>query len=182
MKRIAFLLVIVMGCFSACKCPEKQNEDANNTVFKPITSKSMDISMFPEPKENEVQHLIELPPLENEENYKVEIFITKEMEVDRCNNHWLAGLLNRKPLHSWGYEYYVFETKGGALTTLMLCPDETLVKKEIYSKSEMLRYNSRSPIVIYTPKDYNAKYKIWNVSADEYKAIPLKRMLEKANK
>ncbi len=180
MKRIAFLLVIAIGCFSACESPKQQNDDTNNTVFKPITSKSVDISMFPEPKENEVQHLIELPPLENEENYNVEIFITKEMEVDRCNEHSLAGLLERNPLDSWGYEYYVFETDGSTLTTLMLCPDETLVKKDVYSKSEMLRYNSRLPIVIYTPKDYNAKYKIWNTSVDEYKAIPLKRMFDKS--
>lgn len=149
MKKILFLFTIIMiGCSSSENMNKKK-------------SKTMDISMYPKAKDNEEQRCITLKPLKDEENYKVEIFITKEMEVD-CNYHSLQGEILVKDLQGWGYNYYVFKTEGHILSTQMLCPEESKTKKDIASPSKLLRYNSKLPIIVYMPKGYKLQYKIWS--------------------
>ncbi len=168
MKQIILLLVIVVlyGC-SSTKKTEHVNKNKANSSLK---SESMNISMFPRTKENQFRHLIELSVLQNEKEHKVEIFVVKEIKVD-CNTHWLQGELKEKNVEGWGYNYYVFETNGEVLSTLMACPDDTLTKKEVLSQSKLLPYNSKLPIVVYTPNGYKVKYKIWSLSSEEYTAV-----------
>lgn len=142
----------------------------------------MDTSMFPKAQENQVQHIIELPSLKNEKGYKVEVFLAKEMEVD-CNFHSLQGVLLEKDLAGWGYNYYVFQTNGQVMSTMMACPDNVLTKKDVCSESKLLSYNSKLPIIIYTPKGYKAKYRIWNASPDVHPATQVtKDALNKTQK
>ncbi len=124
-------------------------------------SQTMDISMFPKAKNNEVQRYISLKPLNNEENYKVELFITKEMEVD-CNQHSLQCNIEVKDLQGWGYDYYIFKSDGKTMSTMMMCPETSKTKKDIPSDSKLIRYNSKLPIVVYLPEGYKLKYKIWS--------------------
>ncbi len=168
MKRILFLLSIfvIYGCGSS-------KSDRNNKRFVPVKIKSMDISMFPKAKADQIQHVIELPTLKDEKDNKVEIFIAKEMKVD-CNHHHLQGALLEKELKGWGYNYYIFNTNGEVMSTMMGCPDNKLTLKDINSDSKLLNYNSKLPIVIYTPKGYKAKYKIWSVASEEILATPSK--------
>ncbi len=171
MKRLTFLLLVMMSLFNGCDCP--QQNKSNNTAFAPINSITKDISMYPKVLKDENQHIIELPNLDNESNYKVEIFVAKEMEVD-CNDHFLAGALEEKDVKGWGYNYYTFKTDGSVISTMMACPDNTLTKKDVYSKGQLVAYNSKLPIVIYTPEGYNVKYKIWNVLSEEFTAVETK--------
>ncbi len=153
MKKIAYLFAMTI-ILSSCMSTKK------STTYK---TKSMDISMFPKAKENQVRHVIELSPLKNEKEYKVEIFITKIVEVDNCNYHLLQGNFVGKSLTGWGYDYYEFHTNGMVSSTLMACPDSKLTKKKVASEAQFLDYNSKMPIVIYTPKGYEVQRKIWTV-------------------
>lgn len=168
MKQMFFLLLIIV-LYSCGSHKKSEYVNKQNMENKSLKSSSMDISMFPKAKENQLRHLIEMPTLQNEQEHKVEVFVTKEMKVD-CNTHWLQGELKEKNVEGWGYNFYVFETNGEVLSTLMACPDSTLTKKDILSQSKMLPYNSKLPIVVYTPKGYKVKYKIWSVSSDEHTA------------
>ncbi len=164
MKQVLFFIVIAM--ISSCATMQTK-ENLSKTNYK--RTEPMDISMYPKADANQVRHIIELAPLKNEETAKVEIYLCKEMEVD-CNIHRLEGSLAEKELSGWGYNYYVFETKGKIISTLMNCPDGKLTKKDVVSESKLLRYNSKLPIVVYSPKGYKAKYKIWLASPKVFMA------------
>ena len=123
-----------------------------------------DIKMFPKAEKEQNQKVIRLEPKENEEDYMVEIMVGKKTMTDGCNNYFLMGKLEDKNLDGWGYNYYEFETKGVIASTLMGCINAQGVEKVVYAQSEKVRYNSRLPIVIYTPKGYEVNYRIWSAS------------------
>ncbi len=53
--------------------------------------------MFPSPKKGEVHYVIEVPKQSNEFDYRIEIFIGKEM-LTACNLRGLNGKVKKKPL------------------------------------------------------------------------------------
>ncbi len=177
MKKISLMLLIVTIALFSCKSASQKEEKTVSEETAQQTAKqttqqtvqqtdTIDVSMFPVAQESDQQHIIELPFSENEDANKVEIFVTKTMEVD-CNDHWLAGQLETKELSGWGYNYYQFNTDGEVMSTMMACPDENLTEKDIAAESLLLRYNSKVPIVVYTPKGYKVKYKIWSTTSKE---------------
>ena len=122
---------------------------------------------WPEASAGMVRQVIQLPEQKNEHDFKVELVIGQTREVD-CNRHSLGGNLETKTLQGWGYDYYVFTPANGMASTMMACPDNKKTSQFIpatLGENGMLRYNSRLPIVIYTPKDIDVKYRIWQ--ADE---------------
>lgn len=170
--RKLLLFLISIAVISSCSTNQqksKEQKSEEQTAENVKKAKPVDISMYPKAEENQLRHIIELAPLEDEANSKVEIYVAKEMEVD-CNTHSLSGNLDEKELTGWGYNYYVFETNGQIISSLMACPDNTLTKKDVLSQSKLLRYNSKVPIVIYSPKSYEVKYKIWSASKQEHTA------------
>ncbi|RLZ11700.1 serine protease inhibitor ecotin [Faecalibacter macacae] len=137
--------------------------------FSSITSFAQmkeDIKMFPKPENGQVQKVIRVEPRENENDYMVEIFVGKKTTVDACNNHFLLGKVEAKDLQGWGYTYYDFTSDGNIAGTLKACIDNKQVEKVVYAQSEKLRYNSRLPIVIYTPEGYEVNYRIWSASTE----------------
>lgn len=128
-----------------------------------IQDKTTDVSMFPKAKENEQKVVLQLPTLENENDYKIEIYGGKNMKVD-CNQHVLAGEFTSHDLAGWGYNYYKFTTSGEVMTTLMACPNNTMKDAFVTAQPTMLPYNSRMPYVIYAPKGYEIQYKVWSSS------------------
>ena len=123
-----------------------------------------DIKMFPLAEEGMEQKVIRLEPKENEEDFMVEVMIGKKSKVDTCNRYFLGGNLEENNLDGWGYNYYTFSTNGMIGGTLMGCMDNKQVEKVVYAPSEKVRYNSKLPIVIYAPKDYQVDYRIWSAS------------------
>ncbi len=121
----------------------------------------IDYSMYPKAKEGYKQKVITLKSLPNEEDYSVEIFAGKKMNVDSCNHFSLIGNLDEKSVEGWGYSYYNFETKGESMSTAMGCLDNKSIEKNVHAESKQVRYNSRLPIVVYVPNGYTLEYKIW---------------------
>ncbi|WP_086956605.1 serine protease inhibitor ecotin [Xenorhabdus innexi] len=125
-----------------------------------------DLTHFPEPSEGMVRSVITLAPEKDENNYMVELMIGKSMMVD-CNQHWFGGQLETKNLEGWGYNYYELDKVVGPMSTKMNCVDKTKTMKFIQvslGKDAFVRYNSKLPIVVYTPKSIKVKYRIWQAS------------------
>ncbi len=128
----------------------------------PLTASAADkdpYSMFPQPSENQQRYIIEVPKQDNEANYRLQLFIGKEQVVD-CNRHLLFGKIERRELKGWGYHYYVVSDLRNGAQTLMQCPQPPQ-KRFVSMQSDLLRYNSRLGTVIYIPKGYEVRYRIW---------------------
>jgi ecotin len=126
-----------------------------------------DLSPYPEAKAGQKQHVIVLPTEENEEQLKLELIVGKTMEID-CNHHMFGGELDEETAEGWGYNYYVLEDLGNGASTMMGCPDDT--KRETFVRStdqELVRYNSKLPIVVYTPEDVELHYRVWRADAEQ---------------
>jgi ecotin len=118
------------------------------------------IHMFPQPKEGSVRHVIEVPKTDNDYEYKVELMIGKSMLVD-CNHRSLSGKIEDVTLKGWGYKYIEVKDIKNGPTTMMACR-KAKTEKFIFIRDTLRRYNSRSPIVVYVPKGYEVRYRIWS--------------------
>ncbi|MDU7284484.1 MAG: ecotin family protein [Escherichia coli] len=61
-------------------------------------------------------------------------------------------------------DYYVFDKVSSPVSTMMACPDGKKEKKFVTAylgDAGMLRYNSKLPIVVYTPDNVDVKYRVW---------------------
>ena len=122
---------------------------------------------YPQAEQGMKRQVIDLPAQREESNFNVELLIGQTLEVD-CNRHRLGGQLTRKTLEGWGYDYYVFDKVTSPVSTMMACPEGKKSKQFVTAnlgENSLLRYNSKLPIVVYTPANIEVKYRIWK--ADE---------------
>lgn len=118
---------------------------------------------FPAAKSDQVRHVIVLPELADENDAKVELVIGKEIDAD-CNHYFFGGNLQEVDLQGWGYTYWVLDDLKGPAGTLMACLDNKKTPTFVQlNTEELLRYNSKLPIVVYTPEGVQVRYRVWQV-------------------
>jgi ecotin len=122
---------------------------------------------FPKAEEGFKRTVIRLPALPNEGDCKVEILIGKTMRVD-CNHHWFGGSLEQRDVQGWGYSYWILPKASGPVATRKGCPDDAWHDAFVRVQGDgyLLRYNSRLPVVIHVPKDFEVRYRLWKAEAD----------------
>lgn len=131
------------------------------------------VAPYPQAEKGMKRQVIQLPAQKDESAYKVELLIGKTLEVD-CNHQRLGAELESKTLEGWGYDYYIFDKVTSPVSTMMACPDG---KKELkfvtayLGDDGMLRYNSKLPIVVYTPANVDVKFRIWKAEDNVQNAV-----------
>ncbi len=125
----------------------------------------LEIKMFPKAKEGFKQVYFQLPIEADENALKVEFFVGKNEMVD-CNRYFMAGNIQEVTLEGWGYTYFTADTNGNIAGTLMGCPDNNKNNEFIHLQPQLVRYNSKLPIVIYVPQNCDVKYRIWRADKD----------------
>ena len=131
------------------------------------------LKAFPAAKEGMERFVIVLPHKERgeEDAFKVELIVGKEMLVDGVNLVRLANTIETRPLAGWGYTYYEVTGSSEALSTRMAPPEGTpKVQRFVTGSPLLIAYNSRLPIVVYVPKGYEVRYRIWKASQRTRKA------------
>lgn len=128
-----------------------------------------ELKAFPVAKEGMTRFVISLPHKERgeEDNFMVEIITGKNMLTDGINLVRLANTIETRSLKGWGYSYFeVSGNSSSAISTLMATP-ENLPKVTTFVTAPSIKvpYNSRIPLVIYTPEDYEVQYRIWQASS-----------------
>lgn len=169
MKRLNIFFIVPILLISILSCTTKKTEAPINSSSKQEMVDRETLKMFPEVKDGLSRKAIIVAPLENESNYKVEIYLGKELMVD-CNVHRLSGNLEEKTLSGWGYSYYTFAGSADILSTRRACPEGELTKEFISSKGIMCSYNSSLPIVVYIPEGLELRYHIWSRGDQQKKA------------
>ena len=144
-------------------------------MFASVSFADSDIMKpYPLPEDGYDRVVIHLEPLSNEDLSKVELLIGKIMEVD-CNLHSLSGKLERETIVGWGYSYYILRNAGGpAASTRMACPPGEEPKEafvQVRGDGQLLRYNSKLPIVVYVPTGFEVRYRIWAAGEESRQAI-----------
>jgi len=73
-------------------------------------------------------------------------------------------------VEGWGYTYYEEAGSSETMGTMMAPPEGApLVKTFVTASPVHVRYNSRLPIVVYVPKGYEVRYRIWEASETTWK-------------
>lgn len=129
--------------------------------------KHAQLKAFPLANQGMERFVIVLPHKERgeEDDFKVELIAGKEMLTDGVNLVRLGNIIKPQPLKGWGYTYYEVAGSPHAMSTLMGVPPGTQRMKEFVTGVPLqIRYNSRLPVVVYVPKGYKVKYRIWKAS------------------
>ncbi|MFV7786118.1 MULTISPECIES: serine protease inhibitor ecotin [Shewanella] len=122
--------------------------------------------MFPAPDNGLVQHILTLPKLENETDYRIEIAIGRSEQVD-CNKHSLKGEISQHTVQGWGYNYYQVDTIVQGPSTMMACFDKAKKTAFLTLPQKLnLEYDSRLPKVFYLPAGAQLRYRVWQAIGD----------------
>jgi ecotin len=132
-----------------------------------------ELKAFPKAGEGMVRFVIMLPPQTEENLLKVELLIGKRVMLDARNRYFFGGRLESETIPGWGYDRYVLKSLGPMAGTLMAVdPQAPKVERFITlgGEPQLLRYNSRLPMVIYVPKGVEVRYRLWNADQKTLKA------------
>ena len=132
-----------------------------------------ELKAFPPAKEGMERFVIVLPHKERgeEDVFQVEIIVGKEMLTDGVNLVRLGNTIEPRPLAGWGYTYYEVIGSSETMSTMMAPPPGApMVSRLVTAPPLHVRYNSRLPIVVYVPKGYEVRYRIWQAPETAEKA------------
>ena len=127
-------------------------------------SAAKELKAFPPAGEGMSRFVIMLPPRKEEELLKVQLLVGKTVKLDPQNRYFFGGKLETETISGWGYDRYVLKSLGPMAGTLMAVdPNEPKVERFITlgGEPELLRYNSRLPLVFYLPDGVEVRYRIW---------------------
>ena len=124
---------------------------------------------FPPAGQGMVRHVLELPEQADESAFKVELIAGQTLELDEGNQYFLGGKFEAIPVEGWGYVRYVVSEVGPlAGTRMAIDPDAAKTARFIRLGGDplLVHYNSRLPIVVYTPDGVEVRFRIWAASAE----------------
>jgi ecotin len=146
-------LLWLLASTGSCLMPE----DVSSNAFK-------ELKAFPPAGEGTIRFVIMLPERKDEELLKVQLLVGKTVKLDSRNSYFFGGKLETETIQGWGYDRYLLKSLGPMAGTLMaIDPNEPKVDRFITlsGEPELLRYNSRLPLVIYVPNGVEVRYRIW---------------------
>lgn len=123
-----------------------------------------ELKAFPPAGEGMSRFVIMLPPRKEEELLKVQLLVGKTVKLDPRNRYFFGGKLETETITGWGYDRYILKSLGPLAGTLMAVnPNEPKADRfiTIGGEPELLRYNSRLPLVVYVPQGVEVRYRIW---------------------
>lgn len=158
--RESLLLLVAATAWSFYAAAKFPKPDDRNPKSKTALQ---NLTMYPLADSGQKRIVIILPPRAGEENCKVEVMAGKNMLVDKCNRFFMNGSFAVRQVDGFGYDYYLVQSNGEPGATLMACPEQKMQPAFVSVVNEnLLRYNSRMPVVVYVPQDFEVKYRVWS--------------------
>ena len=119
---------------------------------------------FPPAEPGSSRFVIKMPPLDREGDHKVELIVGRKAMVDERNRHFFGGRLERETIKGWGFDRYVLRELGPMAGTLIAVdPNAPQVERFVTlgGEPQLVRYNSKLPIVVYVPEGVEVRYRLW---------------------
>ncbi|HHJ3076538.1 TPA: ecotin family protein [Vibrio parahaemolyticus] len=154
-KLIALVISSSMFSFSA-----SASDVIHEIGEDPLKVNHENIKMYKEAPNGFVRHLVALSPLANEHDAKIELMFKKPTMSD-CNVRGWFGKLTEETVKGWGYNTYTLDDKIPMASTMMFCNEEPELKMLYSQPQDLMRYNSRLPIVVYTPSGVEMDVRVW---------------------
>ncbi len=154
-----------VGMVLVCLLPVVQGGEAEQNL-----------KAFPPAEPGMTRHVIFLEPQPDESLFKVELQVGKVVKTDSRNHFFFGGSLEAKNVDGWGFTKYVVAKLGPMGGTLIgVDPNEPLVDRFITlgGEPQLIRYNSRLPVVVYVPEGAEVRYRIWRTD-DKTTIVPAK--------
>lgn len=130
---------------------------------------------FPPAEQGMTRYVIALPQQEDESALKVELIIGKTVKTDAVNRYFFGGTLKTETIPGWGFDRHVLRELGPMAGTLMAVdPNAPQVERFITlgGEPQLLRYNSRLPLVVYVPAGVEVRYRLWRAEPNAAQASP----------
>ncbi len=140
-------------------------------VLIPSIGQAVDnMKAFPPTEKCMVRYVLNLEPQADESAFKVELLVGKVVYIDSNNRYHFGGQIEREVIQGWGYPLYKLQKLGPMAGTLMAVdPNAPKIDRfiTITSPPELIRYNSRLPIVVYLPVGVEVRYRIWRADKED---------------
>jgi ecotin len=130
---------------------------------------------FPPAEPGMVRYVLQLPPQQDESLLRVELIVGKTVELDEHNRYFFGGRIVPENIEGWGFTRYVVADLGPMAGTLMAVdPNAPKVARFVALGGEpyLVRYNSRLPLVVYTPEGAEVRYRLWTAGPE---ALPVEQ-------
>ena len=139
-----------------------------------VADETKEMKPYPAPEAGFERLVFRVPVQANEVDRKIEIIVGKTLSVD-CNRTSFGGALEKRTAEGWGYPYFFLEEVRGPISTRMACPpgaESTEKFVAVQGDGYLQRYNSKLPVVVYVPDDFEVRYRIWAAGDEVGRAEP----------
>jgi len=126
------------------------------------------LKAFPPAEVGMIRVVINVPPQEDEDAFRVELMVGKTVKTDAVNHYFFGGTLVTETIEGWGFDRVILHQLGPMAGTLMAVdPAAPLVDRFVTVGGEpaLRRYNSRLPLVVYVPVGVEVRYRVWRADA-----------------
>ncbi|MFN0066599.1 MAG: ecotin [Limisphaerales bacterium] len=132
------------------------------------------LKAFPPAEPGMRRFVIFVPQKKAEENFRVELQVGRTVLTDGVNRNFFGGRLETETIQGWGFDRQILRQLGPMAGTLMAPPEGAKQVERFVTlagEAQLLRYNSRLPLVVYVPEGVEVRWRVWRADA---KASPAK--------
>ncbi len=102
----------------------------------------------------------------------LQVRVGLSVETDGVNRYGLIGQLVHQTVPGWGYSFYRYEGQPVVTSTRVGNMGFGAEDSVIWNSPTSIPYNSRLPIVIYTPEKMQVSHRIFEIVSDYQSAQP----------
>jgi ecotin len=163
-------LVGLSGAALSCRADEPGADPAaiDPAAIDPEAIKYLEAA-YPAAAAGKTRHVILLPHKERgaEDDFKVEIVAGRTIDTDGVNTVRVGGELRERDIPGWGFSYFEVDALGAPLSTRIApAPGTPTVKAFAPGPRMLVRYNSRLPLVVYTPEGTEIRWRLWRAEGE----------------
>lgn len=145
----------------------------------------LDLTPYPRPTAAQTRWVIQLPGVlpptadprlsPNPSDWRVQLIAGREVVAD-CNQQAFRGRFRASKVKPLGVSVYTVSDVGPMVTTRMACPPGQAKRKVFVpmgSRPFVAPYDASRPIVVYTPKDLQLRWRLWKAETVQQPAQAL---------